>query len=56
LLGNLNGIVVVVAASTTTMDEVSNTLRLCDSIPVRGILLNRVSKRTPKWLASVVNV
>jgi Mrp family chromosome partitioning ATPase len=54
LLGQLDGVVLVVNSGSTTSDDVSLTTELCEGIPVRGVLLNRQESRTPKWLATLV--
>jgi Mrp family chromosome partitioning ATPase len=54
LLTELDGIILIVTAGSTTSDEVERTLALCGSVPIRGVLLNQMHRRAPRWLASLV--
>jgi Mrp family chromosome partitioning ATPase len=54
LLAALDSVVLVINAGSTTSDDVTRALTLCASVPVRGVLLNRVRLRAPRWLASLV--
>jgi Mrp family chromosome partitioning ATPase len=54
LLTGLTGIVLVASAGSTTTDQIAHTLELCQAIPVKGVLLNKVRLRTPRWLASLL--
>jgi Mrp family chromosome partitioning ATPase len=56
LLSGLTGIVLVASAGSTTTDQIAQTLELCQTIPVKGVLLNKVRLRTPGWLASLLRV
>jgi len=55
LLADLDGVVLVVNAGTTRTDDVSRALALCSVVPVRGVLLNKLRLRAPRWLASLVS-
>jgi Mrp family chromosome partitioning ATPase len=54
LVTGLTGIVLVASAGATTTDQIAQTLELCQPIPVKGVLLNKVRLRTPRWLASLL--
>jgi Mrp family chromosome partitioning ATPase len=53
LLRGITGIVLVVSAGSSTIDDVAQVLRLCPAIPIKGVLLNKVRLRAPRWLASL---
>ena len=50
LLRQLNCAVIVAAANETNLDDVDRVVRLCEDLPVAGILLNKMSPRAPGWL------
>lgn len=54
LLAAMDGVVLVVNAGSTTTDDVNRALELCASVPVRGVLLNKLHLRAPRWLASLI--
>ena len=55
LLPDFDGFVLVANAGSTTTDDVQRTIELCGPIPLRGVLLNQVRLRAPRWLASLLN-
>jgi Mrp family chromosome partitioning ATPase len=54
LMSQLDGVVLVVRAGRTMSEDVALTADLCGPVPVRGVLLNHLKYRTPRWLASLV--
>jgi succinoglycan biosynthesis transport protein ExoP len=54
LLSGLDGIVLVVAAGKTNISDVQKAIALCGSVPIEGIFMNRASKKTPGWIASLL--
>jgi Mrp family chromosome partitioning ATPase len=54
LLAGLTGVVLIASAGSTTTEDVKQTLRLVGSAPIKGILLNQVRLRAPRWLASLL--
>jgi Mrp family chromosome partitioning ATPase len=54
LLAAMDAVVLVVNAGSTTADDVRRALALCGNLPVRGVFLNQLRLRAPKWLASLV--
>jgi Mrp family chromosome partitioning ATPase len=54
LLVGLTGVVLVASAGSTTTDDVKQVLALCQPIPIKGVLLNRVRLHAPGWLASLL--
>ncbi len=55
LLPEFDAFVLVANAGSTTTDDVQRTLDLCGPVPLRGVLLNQLRLRAPRWLASLVN-
>jgi Mrp family chromosome partitioning ATPase len=54
LVSELDGVILVISAGQTTMSEVENTVRLCGTVPLKGVFLNRAVYKTPQWLASLL--
>jgi Mrp family chromosome partitioning ATPase len=56
LVPELDSVILVVAAGQTTMSEVAATVRLCGSVVLDGVFLNKAVYKTPRWLASLLGI
>jgi Mrp family chromosome partitioning ATPase len=53
VLAEVDGVVLVVAAGQTNIDEVKNAIALCGDVPIEGVVMNRATRETPSWLAKL---
>jgi len=54
IITHLSGLIFLVESGSTSVDDFSKSLSLCESVPIRGVLLNKTNLATPKWLASLL--
>jgi len=54
VVSQLDGIVFVVGAGQASMSEVDAAAKLCGTVPIDGVFINRAVYRTPNWLMSLL--
>jgi tyrosine-protein kinase Etk/Wzc len=54
LIGQMDAAVVLAEAGKTRLEDISRTVELCGTVPIRGLLLNRF-EGLPAWLNSLVD-
>ena len=54
VVSHLDGVILVVGAGQASIAEVDAAARLCGTVPIDGVFLNRAVYKTPSWLMSLL--
>jgi len=54
LLREMDQVLVIVEANRTKVEDVAQVVELCGDVEIAGIFINKVTRRLPKWLLSVL--
>ncbi len=53
VIGSIDGIVMVVATGCTSLPDVQRAVDLCGDLPIEGIIMNRSTRKAPRWLSGM---